>query len=751
MSCNMYGRDADVEEIKKMAESNFVGNEAFLGVKGVGKTTLFQAYFTAEKRKELAQKYKKLFVFSQLDSRKQGSDLYQFLMDIVKRGIMEIPDEAAKKEIMLKIKEGNEFFDSPDMRLEVCLDAIKESGYDLIIIMDHFHCMARDTEIGSEQYDVLRSLNEARKVIYWIITDTDLVETRASKQYIVSFLAQKFTSKTTIVPVKEGCRDEMLTYFMEQKKVELQEEEKEVVLQVSGGIPAFMGMLMDVVETMKREGQSLSAEALLNRVLLHDGCSSLFHGWISGLNEEQKKILYDVAQSEDGIKKEEVDTQVSSMMEGLADQIGRGLLHGIVSGTVVNKWDINILAFKKYILSKKELFVPKEEISLPNGTGINDYVAAMSRDIITSDMPKSEVTIHVHGDYIQNQTNHVINVGAAVAGLEELQKLMYANPIYLDEAQARKSLQYLPFKQKEWLEMDEVQQEEELDKYADGIFSSQFFNGEDLTIEQKQRFCLTDKLLGDLSDSCRKQIICGIRVYGLIESCIQRFGLSMGESESPRGILFARAFERHLKDVAAPAYRRVPEMAEQKVYPTTIAFKDYPLDKTTIGTYSAILNFGHPILAQASAALLDRGDRNAEWWQELVSRLRVIGALRNDCCHSGTAFNHEKLTKLITMIFNQNSLEDILMLAQIPALERGQFTRRAVACEEPILSLLGCQANFQILKKGNNGNLKGLVNGKYEASLPQRYASGMDYVRVKNTTITVTIERIQNNMYILKL
>ena len=93
----------------------------------------------------------------------------------------------------------------------------------------------------------------------------------------------------------------------------------------------------------------------------------------------------------------------------------------------------------------------------------------------------------------------------------------------------------------------------------------------------------------------------------------------------------------------------------------------------------------------------------------------------------------------------------ILLFALIPELRRGQFTRRTSSYQEPVTSLIGRQVSFKILKKGNNGNLKGLVDGKYEGSLPQRYAVAMEYMRVKNTTITVTIERIQNNMYILKL
>lgn len=218
MSDNVYGRNDYIEKIKKYAESTVVGNQAFLGVKGVGKTVLFQSYFTKKKRGELAQEYKKLFVFSQLDSRKQGSDLYKFLIEQVQTGIRGIPDKNVKKEIKSQMDEIDEIFETPDGRLTQYLNEIKESGYDLIIIMDHFHCMARDTQIGKEQYDVLRSFSEQKLITYWIITDTDLMETCASKQYIASFFAQKFTSKLTIRPLEEGDRRETLNFFLSQKR-----------------------------------------------------------------------------------------------------------------------------------------------------------------------------------------------------------------------------------------------------------------------------------------------------------------------------------------------------------------------------------------------------------------------------------------------------------------------------------------------------------------------------------------------------
>ena len=753
MLANVYGRENYLEKIKKYAESSVVGNQAFLGVKGVGKTSLFQAYFTKAKRGELAQNYKKLFVFSQLDSRKQGSDLYRFLLEQVKIGIMGIPDMEAKKSIKSEMKDIDEIFETPDGRLNQYLAVIKEYGYDLIIIMDQFHCMARDTDIGKEQYDVLRSFNEQKLITYWIITDTDLMETCDTKQYIASFFAQKFTNKLTICPLGENKRMEVVNFFDNQKKAGLSISEKEAVAEVSGGIPELMSILMDILCQLRNEEQEVSVTLLEENAVVHQGCISLFDGWVSGLNEKQKKILYQVATSENGIAEERI-TRIASKMAELADDVGRGLLH-VYKENDEKIWCINIELFRKYILNCGDDFYQERET-----------VDAQIVQEIPMTLPERHVTnnYYIEGNFIHSQTNNILSIENAVAGLEDLQKLMKGNPVLLDESQIAGKLDYLPFKQEAWAELSEDEQEEKIEKYADGIFASDIFSKELITPEVMRQFCLTEELLGALSNSCRTQIVCGVQVYNLIQRCIDNFGLKMNESESPRGILFARAFEKHLKDFAAPAYCRVPELATQNVYPTTKPFKEYPIDKTTIGTYSSILGYGYRIFAQASEQLLGYTDRDEDWWKKLVDRLSAIGDLRNQCCHSGTSFGKTHLDELIERIFVKESLKDILIFGEIPTLQRNQFPvkgksskssvsekQKSVGNRVPDISLLGKRVQFKILTKTDRGNFKGIVNNVYEGSLPKSCTKGLDFNAVKNTTISVVADKIQDGKYVLKV
>lgn len=749
MSDDVYGRQNYIDIIRKYAESSIVGNQAFLGVKGVGKTALFQSYFTRKKRGELAQEYKNLFVFSQLDSRKQGSDLYKFLIDQVKMAVMSIPDKDVKEEIKTEMGEIDEIFETPDGRLNQYLTIIKETGYDLIIVMDQFHCMARDTDIGKEQYDVLRSFNEQKLITYWIITDTDLMETCASKQYIASFFAQKFTNKLTICPLEVDCRQNILEFFLNQKKVSLVDSEKILLCEASGGIPELMAIMIDVVEAAKDENEVITLESLMDHAIHSRGCESLFRGWISGLSLNQKKLLYDVAVEENGLSKEEISVSESKMAE-LADEVGRGLLHVYKDGEL-KRWVINIPAFREFIRTSGDSFYASDDVEIE------------ASQILPQQSDNTHVTqvFNISGNFIQNQTNNVLNIDNAITGLEDLHKLVYGNTTLLDERQAMSKLEYLPFHQDVWAEMDEEEQEEELEKYADGVFSSDVFTKGSLSNQQMTSFSLSDELLDNLSDNCRTQIICGIQVYTLIQLCIDNFGLTVGDSESPRGILFARAFERHLKDFIAPAFYRIPEFAKQHVYPTKKPFKDYPIDKTTIGTYSSIMRGGVKTLTNISTQLLNKPDYDDIWWNQLVDRLGVIGSLRNECCHSGTQFDNQKLMSLIDKVFLEKSFDDILIFGDMPAIQQKQVSNVSNSASNskktPTIgsavdaSLIGKTVSFKILRTGSNGNFKGIVNGKYDGSLPRVYASQMDIFKVRNTTISAVVEKIQDGRYVLRV
>ena len=145
-----------------------------------------------------------------------------------------------------------------------------------------------------------------------------------------------------------------MNFFLSQKKIVLEELEKEIVCSISGGVPELMSILIDALGMLKNEGKTVSYDALLDAAISHDGCVSLFNSWISGITVNQKKILYDVARSFGGAGKNDISFAESKMAE-LADEVGRGLLH-VSKENDEKKWYINAVAFEHYIISRGESF-----------------------------------------------------------------------------------------------------------------------------------------------------------------------------------------------------------------------------------------------------------------------------------------------------------------------------------------------------------------------------------------------------------
>lgn len=739
----MIGREKYLDILKKYAQTESVGNQAFLGVKGVGKTSLFLEYFTRNKKKELARDYRNLFVFTQLDSRKKGEDLYRFLIDQVRLGIMSIPDEEEKRQIKEEMAEIDEIFDTPDSRLTQYLNTVREHRYDFIVIMDHFHVMTRDTEIGQEQYDVLRSFNEHKYITYWIITDTDLTETCATEDYHSSFFPQKFTSKTTIRPVGADDRREITLYFAKQKQLELTEEETDIITELAGGIPQLVPALLDILMQIKRDGLDIDRDFIAALAVRHGACSSLFDGWTTGLSKNHRRTIYTIAETDLGMAEDDFDYELIGMAD-LSDDIGRGVLH--VERTETGRiWTINTDIFRHYILSKGAGFYEDKE------TGAAAAPAGPAQTPVTN-------IFNIGGDFIQSQTNNVINIQNAVTSLENLYRLVNGGPTMLTPPAMMDDLKSLPFGTEEWEQLSEEEQEEGLDEFADSIFKSAIFADGMLSPEQMQRFCLSDETLNRVPEQCRKQIICGIQIYDLIQMCIDKFGLDMSVSESPRGILFCRAFERILKDLAAPVILKIDDLACHKVFPSNKRFKDTPLDKTTIGNYQNTISFGSNILARISADLLHLGAKNKQWWKDLSKRMEAIGDLRNKCCHSGNEFKENDLNKLIQKLFEDQMFDDILVLEGIRNLEKntidqllkGGSSTSGSGAETPSLALIGKEVEFEIVSLSSRGDLQGIVNGKYKGVLPKAVWSP-PFDAVKGSTILVIADRIQNGVFVLKL
>ena len=819
-----YGNDYydNLKMLEKYAESSYVGNQVFMGVKGVGKSYLFENYFTGAKIRELADKYKNIFIITALNNRTKDSDLYTFIFEKILSGMISAVSPDELNELKQKLEVIQMFFNTPESKLEHFLSSIKELGYKLVLIMDHFHTMARDSEIGLEQYELLRSLDEKDLITYWLITDTDLKETGVSEDFTASFFAQKFTMKDTICPCCEkadgagngtesgiGAEEKLsvMDTFLRTKKYELGAEEKTLIGELSGGVPALTAMLMDGIRGLKGNGPEVTREEIISGAVTNKswGATSLFGNWTDGLSARQKEIIYTIAQSEDGVLEAEIRDRFNGSLEPyelseLADEVGRGLLHEKAEGAA-SQWSIFNELFRQFVVSQGERFylgdaeiVPVEgagPFGAAGAFGASAQAAGAGRILqdnpafipagnpafdpglgvdpgMVSGIPNGvqNVTINynvnnVTGDYIQNTTTTVLNIDKAVEGLEDLYKLVNRNPALPDNRLMETGVAFLPSRNEAWLEMAEEEKEEALEDFATGIFETPTFGGLELTDEQKRNFNLTDDLLGDLKEGCRKQLICGIQIHDMLQYCMDSFGLDIGADESPRGILFAKSFEQELKDFVRPAFLARTELKEFNVQGKK--FEELNQDRTTIGNYSYIMRNKLSLFSNTTVRNLGAADKDMAWWRDFTSRLDNICMLRNGICHSGPpVFDINKLIRFKEGIFNQNTMNDVTYFQEIENSFKGMNASggnvssggaggAGGAVRYPVGYGVGTVVRFRIDARYKGGRFLGKVDGSIEALLKKASADTLDFDSVQGTEITATVENFQGGRLVLRL
>lgn len=698
----------EFEKRIRLFSEDDMDNWAVFGLKGTGKSKLFSDYFTLEKRMELARDMKRLFVYTDMKNKDAKTNLCYFLKSQVLAGVEYISDSDSREMLKAKMQKHDSEDPSSETMLDHYLLDLKDAGYQMIFVMDNFQLMSRNKEIGREQYAILRRENEAGLCWYWAISDTELIEKGSSQEYIDSFLEQKFIMRETVNSYNEEPAFSIASGLSEKLGLMLSDDEIRLVCKLTGGNPALIRIAM--AEFSKSDlTDSLTLENCLECLLSSDGILSLLDDWLDGLTVRQKQILYTVAVAETPLDASEIDAEKAEINR-LADDSGRGLLfrENKKDRAARRCWRIAVPLLEKYIRKCGESFLLEDEssdlsilsegtVGAGNGANFGGIIPGTEQgtqftnctfNVIQEQTNVANQTNIEHQEIVVQQMNLV---AGAVDGLEKLQEIISGagdlpemdTP---DGELVEKIVGGLPFGKPEWEELEEDEREEISKEYSDRIFASKKFSGGELDAVQLDEFNLTEEILDRLSPNCRAQIICGIRVYDLLQMCIDEFNLEM-TLESPRGILFARAFECHLRDCVYPFFsanqpfadfqvsrpprkdnnkkKKAGSGAESGGTPGKIPFKEYPVGDSTIGTYTYVMNKLKMQLKECFKALPGDNSKDEAWVNGYVNRLNSLGTLRNDCCHSNHRFMNEDLKELIDIVFIKEGLEDTLLFREM--------------------------------------------------------------------------------------
>ncbi len=632
----LIGRKSEIKQISSR-DIPYPENKAFFGVKGLGKTAIIENIFSRSNCRVYADDYQVLYVRTILKADMKGDELIDFLLDIVTNGIDLISDETIRNEIAQEIACSRNRFHRKDSVLRQALEIIKEHDFTLVLVMDEFHNMGRNSEVGSEQYDFLRSLNELALVYYWIISDSDFSDVYATSQFTTSFFAQKFNPKT----IPQMNREDMFQLLDEKAHrsgVELSDTVKDSIYEIIGGIPGFALPAIKCAEELGGLSEdAFIREKYIDYLLEDTSCISLMTSWSRSLTIEQKQILLDFSEREMIYEDEIVSVR---NINQLGDKSGLGLLtHG--SDDKGNYWRINTELYREIVISKSEDF----------------FAADVTPAKINIEVPQAAPT------YITNYitvNNNFFNPDAAVNSLLLLKGMAERSGQLLlpDQARIAEAVQCLPYQQP-----GEQQTEEQLVEFADKTLTSGEFRADSLSDDQMSRFFLTQSLLDHLSPTTKDSLISAIQVYDLLQLCVKNYGLNMLNSESARGILFARLYESVLKERLCPAFSSVNDIAtkEIRIDQMTWFVKDAPPEKMTIGNFVFILKDRaiQQKLASICRSEINRSNCDLQWWKDHKNCMDKIGKLRNDCCHSGSSFDATKLALLIHYIFELPTIASI--------------------------------------------------------------------------------------------
>jgi len=643
----IVGRERYLKQIKRYAVSD-PESMAFFGVKGIGKSTIIDSVFSRKKCIDYAEEFHYLYVKAILTPGKKGEDLINFLLDKAINAIDLIDDEDVKEILLNKIKSDSEKYHSKESVLLETLQNIKDYEYTVILIMDDFHNMGRNSEVGSEQYDFLRSLNESGLAYYWIISDSDFSDVYATEQFTTSFFAQKFNPKT-VPQMQEDDMIELIQTSAEKYEMNLESRERDIY-EIIGGVPGFVAPALTCIEEKLSAG--FEKDELINVLLEYPKSQSLLTVWSRSLTLEQKELLVELSERE-VVYQSEYQNRGRGTIERinqLGDNSGLGLVIHDEDDTGVY-WKLVSKLFGEFIIRRRDLFE--------------------SAQIKTSTSSDAQPTYIQNINNYFNVTNNIFDPDSALEALVNLKQLVGHNMLSAlpDEKMITSAVQQLPFQQDGWEALDEEEREEKVEAYADKIFESSDFRSDSLTETQMSRFHLTQNILDNLTEGCRNNLISAIQVYDLLQFCVDKFGLTLFNSESARGILFAKVYESILKEILKPALVSVDEAAskEIRVNGTNYPLKDAPDNEMTINNFSFVLNQWDVQDRLGTLCTFDLGidECDRQWWKNHMFEMKKIGFLRNDCCHSGDCFTADKLEELIKRLFEDGAIARVVVYNDI--------------------------------------------------------------------------------------
>lgn len=776
---------------------NYRTNTCIIGVKGVGKTTLLNCFFTFEYRKQMALEKQILIFSADLSTRTDGDDVCNYLADQLKFSIKRLLRGSNELAEIIEALDDIETR-TGNSKLSETIDILHEYQYFIVLVMDNFELFTSSLNITMEHHGILRSLIEAEKLQCIVATNYDLTEDSLPKHVKGSYLIHKFTDSILVPPFSE--KDAITFIQMKQKEspIRLEEQTISMLYGMSGGIPWLLETAADCIYD-KIEANDVMLDEYQIKDIVYRECYSLLQSWCKLLTISQinaLKILVSQIKDENKLASWDFTGEQLEMRQAVSTLKERGILQNTIR---TDKFG-NPHKSPEYEVRFNSLLLQKFcndgglEISARKNPLVqtNDFLGNNSLDTYNNNEATGTI-IHVHGDMkvdnsIDNSQTLQIDNMQIVQGISASKLIKMLG----DSAEPQKMLaDQLSNQIKRALpegiigldRQSDMSDEEFAQRYDYAFNQASCKIIQDVDVDEEEdivdvtpeelqtldmrfnearlrcRDILSDELLETQSERCQFYL----KLAVIVEDALNFPNSLFMNDFSPQLVLYGKAFELTLRDNLYDLFHEEPKLSEYNYNKNSLTdrFKNKLAHETYIGNYAFLIagmkaHLGK--LCMENNLSLEKKPLLVtwiDWWDKLQFDIHQARVIRNLSDHADDRSPSKiDLDEMCELLFGIKGEDGIIGKVVVGRKLFLQLNRPNISVSH-IQLLEGTEREIECTHLKDNGGIKGVIcNEGYEVNISprkvQKYkmsTSGLDFQPVGKKYLVKLLEHKKQNRH----
>ena len=746
----LLDRDLDFDDLDSKCSGPRILNYRYISPRGTGKSTLLNAYFSEEKRQELARDHKQLVYICQFsgDEMRTDADVFVRLIDAVTESLDNLDTDSAEYTRLYQELEQcrSEYPDyesnqnNGEALLRDMLTHLKNRRYYVTLVLDEFHQLACAKTLADSTFSKMAAIGQKHLISYIVASDYD--DEVGTESYYISPFSRIFASSASHLPGIESKagRNAMIALIRQKLSrypdIVFTDGELNHLLDITAGIPGLLkDALREVFAAKSQSGCELSAEELTEYALA--GCHELMDKWVQYFDDARWETAEAVVEC---VSEAAIRSRLTKDADKLSSLTKAGL---IIKNIRRQEYHPICPLFKTYLL--------------------NELSRRKKNEIIPAPQPEpqrleyhyhfSEGTKFVQGDdHSQNLTaqNVQIQNGLTVSNVLELLGTGDTRDLFASRLseQLRKSISTGSMGM---LPRSEYASEEAYEEAYDQAFSNAI---QDLETDEEQdlvvtpaemqtldsrfadartrcRTYLTDELLSQQSERCQFYL----KLSVIVEDALELPGIQM-EDYSPQLVLYGKALEQALRDNFYDLFHKDSTLSVYNTYHncpepySDDVFANKTINQTLIGNYTCLIAAKRSYLVglcqDNPVTIPDQpADINGwnSWWNRLNSDVSTARKIRNLADHADSVSpDRSSLNNMCDMLLGSGSDVGILPRTVVGKQLRQNLFPPEIS-HEVLEKFLNNTCRVQCTTVKKNGGIKGVTcDGGYPVNISPKRA-----------------------------